>query len=222
VLKTLGLISVLLAAGAAAAQTKQAAPPVKVTVLNVCTPSAEERAEIAAALAGLPQQPRFTADYEVARGHTTLEGPPSDWVRIRRELTGHARWTGAQFSFSETGEDTREMTVFFSRETKGVTQVALEDKITPRTAAATVLAASTPVSRISIERFGKQHLVLTRCPEVDQSVYEPLFRTASGLMDTYRAALEARQIVTAEIGQRLADVDGRRPPKVKHMSPRKK
>ncbi len=204
-----------------AAQTKQAAPPVKVTVLNVCTPTAEEQKEIAAALAGLPRQPKFTTDYEIARGHTTVEGPPSDWVRIHRDLSGAGRWTAAQFSFSQTSEDTREMTVFFSRETTGITQVALEDTITPPAPAATVLAANTPVTRISLERFGQQHLVLTRCPAVDQSAYEPLFRSASALMDSYRAALQARAFVSAEIGRRVAEVDGRRPPKVKHMSPRK-
>jgi hypothetical protein len=207
---------------AAVAQQPKPAPPIKVNVLNVCAPSADEQKEFAAALAALPGEPRFSADYEVARGHTTVEGPPSDWVRVRRDLTGHGRWTAAQFLFSTTSNNVREVTVFFSRETKGVTQVSLEDKITSAAPPASILAANTPVSRISLERFGKPHLVLTRCTDVDQSAYEPLFRTASGLMATYRAALDARQIVSGEIGrQRLSDEDGRRPPRVKPLSPRK-
>src|SRR5215475_2317250 len=48
-------------------------PPVKVNVLNVCTPSADERIEIASALAGIPKKPSFSADFEVDRGRSILD-----------------------------------------------------------------------------------------------------------------------------------------------------
>src|ERR1700746_4197314 len=47
-------------------------PPVKVNVLNVCAPSAEEQKEISAALARVPKQPLFSQDFEVARGRSSL------------------------------------------------------------------------------------------------------------------------------------------------------
>ena len=37
-------------------------------MLNVCSPSADEQKEIAAALARVPKQPLFGADFEVTRG----------------------------------------------------------------------------------------------------------------------------------------------------------
>src|SRR5579864_5556091 len=51
---------------------QQKNPPVRVNVLNVCTPGAAEQKEIGAALARIPLQPRWGADFEVARGRTTL------------------------------------------------------------------------------------------------------------------------------------------------------
>jgi hypothetical protein len=47
-------------------------PQVKVNVLNVCAPSAEEQKEIAAALARIPKQPVFGPDFEVSHGRSTL------------------------------------------------------------------------------------------------------------------------------------------------------
>src|SRR5450759_1701420 len=48
-------------------------PPVKVNVLNVCAPSADEQKELSSALAKVPGKPAFSKDYEVARGHSTLD-----------------------------------------------------------------------------------------------------------------------------------------------------
>jgi len=48
-------------------------PAVKVNVLNVCQPSADEQKELSAALAKVPGKPVFSTDYEVARGHSTLD-----------------------------------------------------------------------------------------------------------------------------------------------------
>src|SRR5215470_11817498 len=78
-------------------------PPVKVNVLNVCTPSAEEQKEISTALARVPKQPLFSEDFEVARGRSSLAESPgflqagqsaqmsdepsvASWVRMRREF----------------------------------------------------------------------------------------------------------------------------------------
>src|ERR1035437_8230752 len=52
-------------------------PQVKVNMLNVCSPSAEEQKEIAAALARVPRQPLFSADFEVSRGRSTMTDMPA-------------------------------------------------------------------------------------------------------------------------------------------------
>src|SRR5271166_4362813 len=80
-------------------------PPVKVNVLNVCTPAPAEQNELSAALAKIPTKPAFAKDYEVARGHSTLdpnipmpgvqqvpssEAAAADWVRVRREFPNSA------------------------------------------------------------------------------------------------------------------------------------
>src|ERR1700691_3868983 len=90
-------------------------PPVKVNVLNVCAPSADEQKELSSALAKVPAKPAFSKDYEVARGHSTLDQntpipgmqqlPPgaisaADWVRIRREFPDAALFSNVQYSFS--------------------------------------------------------------------------------------------------------------------------
>ena len=85
------------------ANTQQ--PKVKVNVLNVCAPSSDEQKELSSALAKIPGKPVFATDYEVSRGHSTLDPstpipgmeslPPgavsaADWVRVRREFPGAA------------------------------------------------------------------------------------------------------------------------------------
>lgn len=216
------LIAIVVVASAAFARAQQSSaqkqePPVKVSVLNVCTPSDEEQKEFAAAFAQIARQPRFAADFEVARGHSSLEDTTSDWVRIRREFSG-GPFNAAQYLFSKEKAATRETLVFFSREAKGVTQIALEDKVTTPVDAASLLATNTPVTRISLERFAKSHLVLARCENVDQSKYESLFKMASDIMALYRAETGARAIVPAELGRLTLGVGpGYRPPKVKPM-----
>ncbi len=190
----------------------------RVNILNVCTPGGAEQKEIAAALARIPQSTNFGRDYEVSRGHTTSDaGTGSDWVRIRREFPQAMPLLAVQFSYSSDPKETQETVVFYSREAKDVMQVALEDTVSPGATAATVLAADTPVSHIRIERYGKTSLVLARCPNADQGAYEPLFRTASQIMASYRARLNVRQIIPAELG-RLGNVNGgHRPINVKPM-----
>jgi hypothetical protein len=195
----------LLSACWASAQKAPATPPVRVNILNVCAPSEAEQKEIAGALARLPRHPSFGRDYEVARGRTTADdGRAADWVRIRREYLSQSPLRAVQFSFSVDAKDNRETLVFYSRETKGVIQVALEDQVAAGTAPAVVLAADTPVNHIRIERFGKPSLVLARCPQADQTAYEPLFRSASQIMAAYRTHLQARRMVPAELGRLIA------------------
>ncbi len=216
--KSFGLVVGVLALSAVAQQAPRQTPPVKLTVLNVCSPTDEEQKEIAAALASVPRQPRFSPDYEVARGHSTIEGTASDWVRIRRDFGG-GPFGVAQFTFSAEGQNSRETVVLVSKEAKGVTQIALEDKTTTPVAPAQLLRTNTPADRISLERFGKAHLVLARCTEGDQSQYQPLFKTASEIMAAYRNATSAVEIVPAELGRLSLGVGpGYRAPKIKPMS----
>ena len=48
-------------------------PQVKVNVLNVCAPSADQQKELSSALAKIPGKPAFGGDYEVARGRSSLD-----------------------------------------------------------------------------------------------------------------------------------------------------
>ena len=196
------------------------APPMRVNILNVCAPNEAEQKEIAAALGRVPQRPSFGRDYEITRGHTTAEdGSGSEWVRIRREFAKAMPLLAVQFSYSDDPKNAIETAVFYSREAKEVMQVALENQVAGGTSPAVVLAADTPVNHIRIERFGKPSLVLARCGNVDQTAYEPLFRSASQLMAAYRARLGAKQIVPSELGR--GPGGGRRPAGVKPMGRRR-
>ncbi len=204
------------------AAAQQAKPPqVKVNVLNVCTPSADEQKQIAAALAKVPKQPSFTSDFEVARGRSTLSqndapktsengGTPGEpvsaaWVRMRRDLAGSAVFSNVQYSFSTDSKEMIETLVLHVREPKDLAQLSVEDNASAVTSPAAMLGSSTPVSRIRLERFGKPSVVLARCaaspgaPPPDQSAYEPLFRDASSVMNRYRTLLQARRVVPEEL-----------------------
>jgi hypothetical protein len=197
-------------------------PQVKVNVLNVCTPSAEEQKEIANALARIPKQPLFGSDFEVSRGRSTLTdmpnflkstqgthiaGEPSvaSYVRVRREFSVQALFASVQYSFSNDGQTMVETLVMHVRDPKDLIQVSLEDSASSVTSAEAMLSANTPVSRIRLERFGKSSIALARCAAtengtpIDQSVYEPLFRSASDVLTGYRGLLGARMIVPEEL-----------------------
>src|SRR5579864_5673446 len=213
------MIAILCAARVMAQQQPEAAasqqPQVKVNLLNVCTPSAEEQKEIAGALARVPKQPLFGADFEISRGHSTLSdmpnflrpaqgarvaGEPSvaSYVRIRREFSVQAMFSSVQYSFSNDGHNMVETLVLHVRDPKDLIQVSLEDSASSVTTPATMLAANTPASRVRLERFGKSSVALARCsasegtPATDQSVYEPLFRGASEVLATYRNLLAVK------------------------------
>lgn len=199
-------------------------PQVKVNVLNVCTPSAEEQKQIEAALGRIPRQPPFGPDFEVSHGLSTLtdapnflqpgqntqvSGEPSvaRYVRVRREFSGQATFSSVQYSFSDDSRNMVETLVLHVRDPKDLIQVSMEDSASAVGSAAAMVAANTPVSRIRLERFGKSSIALARCsasengPAPDQSAYEPLFRSGSEVLANYRRLLGAARIVPAELAQ---------------------
>jgi hypothetical protein len=206
----------------------QQQPPVKMNVLNVCSPSPEERQEIASALERIPQKASFSQDFEVDRGHSLPDqaatpfslgesaesgAGAADWVRIRREFPGSSPFSTVQYSFSRDEKSMVETLVFRIRDPKDVMQVAVEDTASAVTSPASMLATDTPASRIKLERFGKSSIVLARCtgsegsPPPDQSAYEPLFHTASVTAAKYRDLLGVRRTVPEEMA-RIAGVAG--------------
>jgi hypothetical protein len=198
-------------------------PPVKVNVLNVCKPSADEQKELLSALAKVPGKPVFSTDYEVARGHSTLDQsasspaieplPPgaisaADWVRVRREFSDAALFSNVQYSFSMDSKNMVETLVLHVRDPKDMMQVSIEDSASAVASATAMLSSSTPVSRVKLERFGKASVALARCsggeeegPATDQTAYEPIFRAASSIMERYRGALGARKMVPQELAR---------------------
>jgi hypothetical protein len=204
--------------------SKPGQPKVKVNMLNVCAPSADDQKEIAAALARIPKQPLFTDDFEVSRGRTTLtdkpgfvEAGPSArfsaeptsalWVRSRREFAVQALFSTVQYSFSVDPQMMVETLVLRVRDPKDLLQVAIEDNASAVTNPASMLATDTPPSRIKLERFGKSSIVLARCqadaasgqPAPDQSAYDPLFRSGASVMSAYRGLLGVRRVVPEEL-----------------------
>lgn len=223
------VVLVFSAAGLLNAQQPAEAPPqqqpqVRVNMLNVCTPSAEEQKEIASALARVPREPLFGTDFEVSRGRSTLtempsfipvgqrtnvsdEAPVASYVRMRREFSVQALFSSVQYSFSDDGQMMVETLVFHVRDPKDLIEVSLEDSASSVTNAASMLAANTPVSRVRLERFGKSSIALARCsatangPAPDQSAYEPLFQSASSVLTNYRGLLHVKAIVPDEMAK---------------------
>ena len=215
--KTLFLLSLALTAGVFAQE-----PQVKVNMLNVCSPSADDQKEIAAALAKIPRQPQFASDFEVSRGRSTLSDTPdflkmgaaaqvspevatSSYVRVRREFAAKSPFATVQYSFSQDAKNLVETLVLRLRDPKDLMQVSIEDNASAVTTPAAMLSTNTPVSRVKLERFGKSSVVLARCqgsegaPPPDQSAYEPLFRSATSIMSDYRGLLNARTMVPDEL-----------------------
>lgn len=208
--------------GQQAPDTQSTQPQVKVNMLNVCTPSAEEQKEIAAALARVPKQPLFAPDFEISYGRSTLSEPPnflkpgsgaqmSDeqsvalYVRIRHEFSVQALFSSVQYSFSNDGQNMIETLVLRVRDPKDLMQLSLEDSASAISSPEAMVAANTPASRIRLERFGKSSIALARCPgsenrpAPDQSAYQPLFRAASDVLANYRNLLGVRRTVPAEL-----------------------
>ena len=221
--------------------TQQSQPQVKVNMLNVCSPSAEEQKEIAAALARVPKEPLFGADFEVSRGRSTLTDMPSilaagqaghvagepsvaSYVRIRREFSVQALFSSVQYSFSNDGQNMIETLVLHVRDPKDLIQVSLEDSASSVTSSEAMLGSNTPASRVRLERFGKSSVALARClgneggPVPDQSAYEPLFRSASEVLANYRGLLGVKKIVPEELAS-ISESKPKAAPKPKSAKP---
>jgi hypothetical protein len=213
-------------------------PQVKVNMLNVCSPSAEEQKEIAGALARVPKQPLFGSDFEITRGRSTLSDVPNllqpgtsthfsdeksvaSYVRIRREFSVQALFSSVQYSFSDDGQNMVETLVLHVRDPKDLIQVSMEDSASSVTSADAMLGSNSPASRVRLERFGKSSVALARCqaaegaPAPDQSVYEPLFRSASDVLANYRALLDVKKIVPEELAKISAESKPKSTPKSK-------
>ena len=214
----------LIAVSQQATDAPSTQPQVKVNVLNVCTPSTEEQREIAGALARIPRQPTFADDFEISHGRSTLDQSPNflqpgqnaemsdkpsvaSYVRIRRELAGQAMFSNVQYSFSNDGLNMVETLVLHVRDPKELIQVSVEDSASAIGTAERMVGANTPASRVRLERFGKSSIALARCeatengPAPDQIAYEPLFASASQVLEDYRKLLGVRRVVPAELAQ---------------------
>jgi hypothetical protein len=240
----LGYLALACSCYAAAQQPESPQQPqVKVNMLNVCTPSAEEQKEISAALAKVPKQPLFDADFEVSRGRSTLTelptmleagqaghvaGEPSvaRYVRIRREFSVQAMFSSVQYSFSNDGVNMIETLVLRVRDPKDLMQVSLEDSASSVTSSDAMLLANNPVGRVRLERFGKASIALARCqdtamgPAPNQSAYEPLFRSASEVFSNYRNLLGVKKIVPEELAKTNAESRPATPAKSKMQRPK--
>ena len=206
----IGLAGTLLAQQAA---QQPAQPQIKVNYLNVCAPPDAEKAEILAALDHLPLSPRFSSDFEVARGRTTVPedavavgpgakpGTPeiSRWIRIRKEFAEGSPYLNAQYTFSLTGNKAEELLVLRIRDPKDVMQVSISDEVEALANPSQIASVRTPADRIRLERFGKSSLVLARCKGADQSAYEPLFQKASDVLNAYRGHLDAHAVVAQDL-----------------------
>ena len=173
----------------------------KVNILNVCTPGAEEQQEMRSALAHLPKAPAFITDYEVSRGVSTLEeGTTAKYVRLRRELKSDSPLQTIQYSLSSDSENTIETLVFRGRDVKDLLALSIEDKLsTSVSKPSAVIQSDTPASRLRVERAGKTTVALARCEKVDQSQYEALFAQASATLAEYRRILRLRTMLASDI-----------------------
>jgi hypothetical protein len=240
-------LTILISFALAQLASAQQQPQVKLNVLNVCAPSAEDQQQIASALQRIPLTTSFTQDFEIDRGRSLLDqgadllklgqlgqgtqmsSDPgtSDWVRVRREFPAQGTFATVQYSFSKDPKSLVETLVFRVRDPKDLLLVAIEDSAAAVTTAASMLATDTPATRIKLERFGKPSIVLARCqgteagPPPDQSAYEPLFRSASAIAANYRDLLGVRRTVPEELA-RVGAMKEKRNPVLKPIAPEKK
>src|SRR5262249_34881691 len=106
----------------------------------------------------------------------------------------------AQYSISNDASNTVEILVVRPRDPKDFLEIVMEARVSAAAAApGSVLATDTPAMRVRVERLNKSSAALTRCQEADQNAYEPLFRQASEIMASYRAALGLRTEFRSDI-----------------------
>ena len=176
-------------------------PPVKINYLNVCTPSDSEKEEIASTLARIPNPPTLVADFEIARGQSSLENAEkSRYVRLRREFPPDSKFSTVQYSISNNGRNMVETLVLTGRDVKELRQISIEDSVSSQAADVNaLLTVDTPASRVKLERFGKSSLGLARCEGADQSKYDAVFAAASSVMARYRKSLSLRSMLRMEL-----------------------
>jgi hypothetical protein len=114
------------------------------------------------------------------------------YLRLRRELDPKTGFSTAQYSISTDAEKTTETLVMKLANPKDLLMITLEDRVSAGAPASSLLDVDTPVSRISLERFGKPGLVLAHCENVDQAAYAPIFAEGSKLFAAYRKSLGLR------------------------------
>jgi hypothetical protein len=182
-------------------QQPQGTPQVRLNYLNVCTPSPEEQAVLKSALSRISSKPSFSKDFEVSRGQTSLQdSTDSRFVRLRRDFAAESPWLTVQYSMSTDPKNTIEILVLRLRDAKDFHEISMEDRVSTEAASpVTVLAADTPPIRVRIERLGKGAVALSRCQDVDQTAYEPLFRQAAEIMARYRVVLGMRNAFRSDI-----------------------
>ena len=101
-------------------------PPVKVNVLNVCTPDADAQQQLKAVLARVPKSPTFISDYEIARGVSTVEeGQSAKYVRLLREFKSDSPLETIQYSLSSDPVSTIETLVFRGRDVKDLLALSI-------------------------------------------------------------------------------------------------
>jgi hypothetical protein len=197
--------------GAAASESHE--PKIQVNFLNPCRPAPADVEEMGRALARVKENPRFSSDFEISRGVTTLTeaearaagvptgaaNTPSAWVRIQREFPEKAPLTDVQYSMSVEAGEASESLALHLRDSREVLQIWISDAV--KGSAAEAVKADTPPERIRIERFGKASIVLARCGGMDQSSYEPLFQTAGEILQKYRTAMAVKTVVPAELAR---------------------
>lgn len=176
-------------------------PPVQINYLNVCTPSDSEKDEIAATLARIPNPPALVADFEIARGQSSLEDAgKSRYVRLRREFSPDSKFSTVQYSISNNAKNIVETLVLTGRDVKELRQISIEDSVSSHAADVNaLLTVDTPPSRVKVERFGKSSLALARCEGADQSKYAAIFSAASSVMAGYRKSLSLRSMLSMEL-----------------------
>ncbi|MGH9651157.1 MAG: hypothetical protein ACRD3I_11895, partial [Terriglobales bacterium] len=126
-MRRLLLLAIVLAPALVLAQEPAAQPQVRVNYLNVCAPSPEEKQALAATLGSIPERVRFAADFEIARGRSTMpDAPVASWVRIRRELA-EGPLSSVQYSISVDEHSITETLVFRVRDPKDVLMLSIQD-----------------------------------------------------------------------------------------------
>jgi len=167
-------------------------PKTQIKVLNVCGLSDSDAQMMASALKTASLKPTFALDFEISRGLTAPKGAvPSRWARVRHDFAAGAPFITAQYSIAaDEGGGVIETLVLAPREHKNFMQLSIEAEVSAGNPEQ-VLAAATPATHIRLERNGANSLVLARCPAANQVALQPLFASATTVLDVYRRALKA-------------------------------